>query len=150
MAAVEAVRPALLSPTEVERIIREGLPMAGRAGLCVESITLQNARVRLKYYDWMLRPGGSIAGPVLMTAADTAMYAVILAHTGGETMALTSDLSIRFLALSQPGDVIAEARLLKLGRRLAVVEVSIHNEGCNTLVAHATGSYVRPVDSSER
>lgn len=150
MTAVEAGRSALLAPAEVERIIREGLPMAGRAGLCVESITPQHARVRLKYHDWMLRPGGSIAGPILMTAADTAMYAVILAHTGGETMALTSDLSIRFLARSQPGDVIAEARLLKLGRRLAVVEVLIRIEGCNTPVAHATGSYVRPVGPTER
>lgn len=136
--------PALLTPAEVERIIRVGLPMAERSDLRVESVAPQRATIRLGYRDWMLRPGGTIAGPILMTAADTAMYAVILAHTGGEPMALTADMSIRFLARTRPADVIAEARLLKLGRRLAVVEVIIRNEGGESPVAHATGSYMRP------
>lgn len=137
----------LLTPEQVEAIIRKGLPMTERSGLRVESIAPQQARIRLPVQDWMLRPGGIIAGPILMTAADTAMYAVILAHTGGEPMSLTSDLSIRFLAPARPIDLIADARLLRLGRRMAVVEVVIRNEGSESPVAHATGSYIRPIES---
>lgn len=141
---------ALLSAAEVERIIRAGLPMAASADLCVESVAPRRARIRLGYQPWMLRPGDSIAGPVLMTAADTAMYAVILAHTDGEPMSLTSDISIRFLARARPVDVVAEATLLQLGRRLAVVEVAIRNADSEVLVAHATGSYVRPAQATAR
>lgn len=118
--------------------------MAANSDLRVESVAPRQARIRLGYRPWMLRPGGSIAGPVLMTAADTAMYAVILAHTDGEPMSLTSDISIRFLARARPMDVVADATLLQLGRRLAVVEVAIRNADSDLLLAHATGSYVRP------
>lgn len=135
----------LLSAAEVERIVRAGLPIADRSGFRVEDIAPRLARIRLVYQDWMLRPGGIIAGPVLMTAADSAMYAVILAHTGGEAMALTSDLSIRFLSRARQADVIAEARLLRLGRSgLAVMEVALYSEGREQPIAHATGSYMLP------
>lgn len=134
----------MLDAENVERIIRAGLPMSEFAGFKVESVAAGLAQVRLSFQPWMLRPGGTLAGPVLMLAADAAMYAVILAHIGEQVMAVTSNLNIHFLSRPRPVDVLAEGRLLKLGRRLAVCEVAIRCVGDEELVAHVTGSYALP------
>lgn len=118
--------------------------MSGGAGLRVESVAPGTALIRIAFQPWMVRPGGTVGGPVLMLAADSAMYAVVLAHVGAQPMALTANLNINFLRRPQPADVLAEGRLLKLGRRLAVVEVLIRSEGREELVAHVTGSYALP------
>jgi uncharacterized protein (TIGR00369 family) len=74
----------------------------------------------------MLRPGGTISGPTLMALADFAMYVVLLSAIGPVGLAVTTNLSINFLRKGQPGqDVLAAARLLKLGKRLAVGEVNL-------------------------
>lgn len=134
---------SLMDAAEVERIIRDGLPMASRADFSVERIGPGVAELRFGCAPWMLRPGGSVAGPVLMMATDTAMYAVVLAHTNGERMALTSDLTFHFVGRARPGDLQVHVRLLKLGRRVAVCDVEIHDVD-GTLVLHASGSYMRP------
>lgn len=133
-----------LGPSEVEQIIRAGLPMAESVGMSIEAVTPGSALIRLRYSPWMVRPGGTVGGPVLMLAADTAMYAVVLAHIGNQPMALTSNLNINFLRRPKPTDVVAEGRLLKLGRRLAVVEVLMKSAGEDELVAHVTGTYALP------
>ena len=93
----------------------------------------------------MLRPGNIISGPTLFTAADSAMYALVLGHLGAQLMAVTSDMSLRFLARAAPGDVIGEATFLKLGRRLAVMEAKMSTRGApGVVVAHASGSYALP------
>jgi uncharacterized protein (TIGR00369 family) len=134
----------VLDAARVEQLIRDGLPMSAFGGFTVESITPGTAQVRLRFRDWMIRPGGTVAGPVLMMAADAAMYAVILAHIGEQLLAVTSNLNIHFLAKPKPVDVLAEARLLRLGRRQAVCEVLLHSEGEDELIAHVTGSYALP------
>lgn len=139
----------ILDAAEVERVIRNSLPMMENTGFVVESVAPGVATVRFGYRPWMLRPGGSVSGPVLMMAADTAMFAVILAHVGAEVMMLTANLNINFLRRAAPGDVLAEGRLLKLGRRLAVVEVLIRSDSSDALVAHVTGNYVLPWTNAE-
>jgi len=134
----------VLDAAAVERIIYNGLPMSSLAAFTIIDVARGSTTVRLPFASWMLRPGGTVAGPVMMLAADTAMYAVILAHIGDQVMALTTNLTINFLNRPQPAAVIAEGRILKLGRRLATVEVLIRSEGDDTLVAHATGSYALP------
>ncbi len=135
----------LLDATRVEQPIRDGLPMSAFGGFVVESIAPGVAQVRLGYRDWMLRPGGTLAGPVLMMAADAAMYAVILAHVGEQLLAVTSNLNIHFLSKPKPADVLAEGRLLRLGKRLAVCEVLLRSAGDDdSLIAHVTGSYALP------
>lgn len=139
-------RPLLpvLDAAEVERIISAGLPMSAYAQLMVTEVRPGSATIRIPFRDWMIRPGGTVAGPVLMLAADSAMYAVVLAHIGDQVMAVTANLNINFLSRPRPVDVVAEGRILKLGRRLAVVEVLIRSDGDDTLVAHVTGSYALP------
>ncbi|KZZ13269.1 hypothetical protein A3749_26500, partial [Oleiphilus sp. HI0078] len=91
-----------------------------------------------------IRPGGTVSGPVMMTAGDTAMYAAILGSLGEVAMAVTSNLNINFLQRPEQRDLIAEGKILKLGKRIAFCEVSIRSEGAEDVVAHVTGSYSLP------
>ena len=94
------------------------------------------------------RPGGVISGPTLFAAADTAMYALVLSHLGPELMAVTANFNMNFLNKAVPGDVVADARLLKLGRRLVVMEVDLRTSADpQRLAAHVTGSYARPASA---
>ena len=91
-----------------------------------------------------LRPGGTVSGPTLMTLADTGLYSAILATLGPVAMAVTTNLNINFLRKPEPGRLRAETRLLKLGKRLAVGEVTITCNGDPAPVAHVTGTYSIP------
>lgn len=133
-----------LSAVEIEAVIRSGLPAAAKSGLKVEEVRPGYARIRLPFSNWMLRPGNVISGPTLFTAADSAMYACVMAHIGAQVMALTANLTINFLNPGRAGDVVAEAKLLRLGQRMAVMEVALFTAGDPTLVAHVTGSYALP------
>ncbi|NKF21914.1 PaaI family thioesterase [Solimonas marina] len=137
-----------LDAAAVQALIRDGLVAAGRGGLVVEEVRVNYARICLPFEDGMLRPGRVISGPTLFTAADSAMYALVLAHLGPALMAVTSDMNLRFLAKARPGDVIGEAIFLKLGRRLAVMEARLSSRAePDRIVAHATGSYALPIAS---
>ena len=95
-----------------------------------------------------LRPGGTVSGPTLMGLADGAAYCLILAHIGPVALAVTSSLNISFLRKPQPAGVEAEATFLKLGRKLAVVEVRLRSEGSPELVAQAVVTYAIPSGES--
>ena len=106
----------------------------GPGYLTVEQIT--------KPYD--IRPGGTISGPTMMALVDTAMYAVILGHIGIVALAVTTNLNINFLRKPEPGVLKARANLLKLGKQLAVGEVTITCNDDPRPVAHATCTYSIP------
>lgn len=132
-----------LDAAQTQALIRGGLPAA--AGVIVERVEPGLACVRIAYSERMLRPGGVISGPTLFAAADTAMYALVLSHLGPELMAVTANFNMNFLNKAAPGDVHAEARLLKLGRRLVVMDVRLFTSADpGRVVAHVTGSYARP------
>jgi uncharacterized protein (TIGR00369 family) len=135
-----------LTAEEVERAIRGGLPGAQRSALRVEEVREGYARVRLPFHERMLRPGNSISGPTLFAAADTAMYALVMAHVGPQLMAVTASMNLNFLLRPRPGDVIGEATLLKLGRRLVVMEAALFTSAGPERVAHVTGTYALPAD----
>lgn len=137
-----------LSAVEVEELIRVGVPMAEDIGFRVEEAREGFARTRLTFTDRLVRPGGTISGPVQMALADASMYAAVLASLGKVEMAVTSNLSINFLQKPVPGDLAAEAVVLRLGRRLAFCEVRLlSGEGDDVqLVAHVTGSYALPAN----
>ena len=116
----------------------------------VESVGEHTASVRFSAGDRHLRPGGTVSGPTLMTLADATVYVAILAALGPVPLAVTTSLSINFLKKPEPGDLIADCRLIKLGKRLAVGEVDIRSEGEEELVAHVTSTYSIPPQSGER
>lgn len=109
-------------------------------------VEVEAGRVLLKlpYQTRQLRPGGVISGPTLMTLADTAAYALVLAHLGEVAMAVTTSLNIHFLRGCQPGDLYAEGTLLKLGRRIATADVLMWTEGRDRAAAKATVAYAIP------
>jgi uncharacterized protein (TIGR00369 family) len=92
-----------------------------------------------------LRPGGTVAGPVLMAVADIALYVAILGEIGIVPLAVTTSLNINFLRKPEAGkNIVAVCKLIKVGRALAVGEVSLYSAGSDALVAHAVGTYSIP------
>jgi uncharacterized protein (TIGR00369 family) len=59
-------------------------------------------------------------------------------------MAVTTNLNINFLRKPGRGDLIADAKLLKVGKRLVVGEVAIYSDGEGDPVAHVTSTYSIP------
>jgi uncharacterized protein (TIGR00369 family) len=110
----------------------------------IDEVGPLSARMRMAYHERHLRPGGTISGPSMMALADLALYAAILAHVGPVALAVTTSLNFNFLRKPEPRALIADCRLLKLGKRLAVGEVSIYSEGSSEVVCHATGTYSIP------
>jgi len=100
--------------------------------------------LRMPYRKEHERAGGTISGPALMALADTAAYFLTLAHAGPVPQAATANLDIHFLSRPEPADVIATARLLRLGRRLSVSAVELASATTGRLVAHATVTYALP------
>ncbi len=92
-----------------------------------------------------LRPGGTVSGPVMMALADVALYVALLGEIGIVPLAVTTSLSFNFLRKPSPDkNILGVCRLLKIGRSLAMGEVSIYSEGNPEMVAHATGTYAIP------
>jgi uncharacterized protein (TIGR00369 family) len=110
----------------------------------VDEVGPLSARMRMTYHDRHIRPGGTISGPAMMALADLALYVAILAHIGPVALAVTTSLNFNFLRKPEQRDLIADCRLLKLGKRLAVGDVSIYSEGSPEVVCHATGTYSIP------
>jgi len=110
----------------------------------IDEVGPLSAQMRMAYHERHLRPGGTISGPSMMALADLALYAAILAHIGPVALAVTTSLNFNFLRKPEPRALIADCRLLKLGKRLAVGEVSIFSEGSSEVVCHATGTYSIP------
>lgn len=110
----------------------------------VEAVGHMTATVRLDADDSHLRPGGTVSGPAMMTLADVAIYVALLGQIGPVALAVTTSLSINFLRKPAPGPMLADARILKLGKRLAVAEVGLHSPGSEDLVAHCVSTYSIP------
>jgi len=92
-----------------------------------------------------LRPGGTVSGPVLMTVADVALYVALLGEIGIVPMAVTTSLNINFLRKpSSSESIIGVCKLIKVGRLLAVGEVSLYSRGSDDPVAHVVGTYAIP------
>ena len=135
---------SLISIEELERLTREKLPFARISKFRTEELKSGRAIVRAPYNNEFLRPGGTISGPIMMGLADFAMYAAVLTRIGVVELALTTNLNINFLRRPKPGDLLAKARLIKLGKRLAMGEVEVYVDGHEDMVAHVTSTYSLP------
>ena len=111
----------------------------------IEALGEGTARVRQSIEHAHLRPGGTVSGPVMMGTADAASYAAILSAIGIVPLAVTTSFNINFLRKPAAGrDIVVDASLLKLGKRLAVTEMKIFSDGEEAVVAHATATYSIP------
>ncbi len=134
------------SAPEVEEFLESHFPQlfAGGQEYHIEEIAQNRARVRQVFSDSLLRPGGTISGPTMMGLADFSVYVAILGALGPVMLAVTTSLNINFLRKPLPADLIAEAQILKLGKRLAVAHVHIFSDGQDEPVAHASMTYSIP------
>lgn len=111
----------------------------------VEDVSAGNITVRMDIDQQHLRPGGTVSGPSIFALADVSMYLAILAVIGPVALAVTTNCSIDFMRKPAAGvDLIGKARVLKLGRVLAVGDVLICSEGVAEPVARASLTYSIP------
>ena len=111
----------------------------------VESVGGFCATVRHPVGEAELRPGGTVSGPVLMAVADVALYVAIMGEIGIVPLVVSTNLSINFMRKpAATADIIAVCKLMKVGKSLAVGEVSLYSEGFAEPVAHAVGTYSIP------
>jgi uncharacterized protein (TIGR00369 family) len=112
--------------------------------LTIERVEYAKSRIRRHFQEGYIRPGGTISGPTMMELADFAMYVAVFSAVGPQPLAVTTNLNINFLRKPGKGDLIADARLMKVGKRLAVGAVEIYSDGVAELVAHVTSTYSIP------
>jgi uncharacterized protein (TIGR00369 family) len=133
-----------ISKEEFAALTREHVPFVGKMGVEIERLDHGAVTLRMPCQEDYLRPGGTISGPVMMALADLAMYAVVLSMIGRVELAVTTSLNVNFLHRPEPGDIIAKGSILKLGKRLAVGEVSVYTGDLEDPVAHVTCTYSIP------
>lgn len=135
---------AKITVEEFQSLVEEQLPVVQLFNMTTRHIGRGDAVMVMHCDGRTVRPGGTVAGPALMALADVCMYAVVLGMIGRVELAVTTNLSINFLRKPPIAPVIAEGRILKLGKRLAVGEVLLRSQGSDDLVAHMTGTYSIP------
>src|SRR6201995_1436720 len=137
---------AKMTVADLEAFLLREVPQTFSGGdIAIEHADGESCLLRQRYSDQMLRPGGTVSGPTLMALADFAMYVVLLSAIGPIGLAVTTNLNINFLRKGAPGhDVLAQARLLKLGKRLAVGEVELLSGALPDPIAHVTVTYSIP------
>ncbi|MHB2027500.1 MAG: PaaI family thioesterase [Acidimicrobiales bacterium] len=134
--------PPVLSVEELQKIVDDAFPDFDVPR--VESLDGDTLVMAQKVGTRNTRPGGTLSGPTMMALADNAAWLIILAHIGPVLLAVTTSLHIDFLRKPEPTDLLARARLIKLGRRLAVVDVELFSRGEVALVAKSQVTYSIP------
>jgi uncharacterized protein (TIGR00369 family) len=143
---MEEMAAPKLTRKELDERLRSEFPEMSNAmnGCEIEELRHGGCRLRLPFNASTLRPGGTLSGPTMMALADFAMYVAVLSAIGWVPLAVTTNLTINFLKKPAARDLLAMARLLKLGQRLAVGEIALRSDGGDDLVAHATATYSIP------
>jgi uncharacterized protein (TIGR00369 family) len=135
---------ARITAEEFQELAARGVPYVGQLGCEVLRFAAGEVTVRLPYSDLLQRPGGTICGPALMALADITLYGVVMSLIGRVELAVTTSMTVHFLTRPAPRDVLAEGRILKLGRRLAVGEVVMRSGGDPRPICQVTGTYAIP------
>jgi uncharacterized protein (TIGR00369 family) len=149
--ALEMAVPAISRKELLERL-RAEFPEGSNAGgdYDIEALWRGGCRLRQRYDRRALRPGGTLSGATMMALGDFATYVAVLSAIGWVPLAVTTNLTINFLRKPPARDLLAEARLLKLGKQLAVGEVAIRADGADELVACVTATYSIPSSETTR
>ncbi|MGE4328425.1 MAG: PaaI family thioesterase [Pseudodonghicola sp.] len=133
-----------LTRDELADYLHEVFPQI-RDDFTIDDLSPQRITMRLLTAERHLRPGGTVSGPSMFALADVAVYAMVLARVGKKALAVTTNCSLDFMRKPEAGrDLIAECRLLKLGRVLAVADVLMFSDGGSDPVARASMTYSIP------
>lgn len=136
----------IMSIDEIHAFLETDFPQIHTDGrvFTVTAIEPGSITMQLDPNERHLRPGGTVSGPSLFALADVAAYVAVLSHIGPVALAVTTNLNINFLRMPKPAPLTCACRLLKLGKRLAVIDAAIYQENSDELVAHATATYSIP------
>ena len=135
----------VMDARSVETFLRAEFPQMYLDGdvFSVGTIEPGSVTVGFEPTDRHLRPGGTVSGPTLFTLADVTAYIAVLAHVGPVALAVTTNLNINFLHRPTPGRLACRGTILKLGKRLVIVDC-VTTDAAGRLVAQATGTYSIP------
>ncbi len=133
----------IMTIEELENFLQREFPQAAPL-YSIKSFEDANMVIQMETDERHLRPGGTVSGPTLFSLADVSVYLIVLAYIGPKALAVTTNCSIDFMRKPSPGILLAETRLLKLGRRLAVGEVYIYSKGQNSPFVRANLTYSIP------
>ncbi len=134
----------VLGTEELTALLAEIFPQVA-ADFRIEELSEDHIQMRLLVQDRHLRPGGTVSGPSLFALADVSLYAMLMARVGPKALAVTTSASIDFMRKPAAGqDVLADCKLLKLGRVLVVGDVLMRSEGSDKVVARASMTYSIP------
>ncbi|QFT60047.1 Thioesterase superfamily protein [Sulfitobacter sp. THAF37] len=136
--------PVVMTAEDLSRFMKEVFAQVAD-DFAIDEVGEGSLTMRLLTQDRHLRPGGTISGPSMFALADVSAYLATLAMIGPQALAVTTNCSIDFMRKPQAGvDLIANARLLKLGKLLSVTDVMLHSVGMDAPVARATLTYAIP------
>ncbi|MDI3308571.1 MAG: PaaI family thioesterase [Acetobacteraceae bacterium] len=137
---------------EIQAIVRAGVPLAGAWNVEVLAAAEGSALVRLPFREDLLRPGNTVSGPALMGLADVAMWAALLGVTGGKDESVTSTMTVNFLRPVGARAVLAEARIVKRGKRMVFGEILMQAEDSDEVAVHVTTTWavIAPAAGQEK
>lgn len=132
------------TPEEMTAFLAEIFPQV-KNDFVVDHLDGENVVMRMRITDSNLRPGGTVSGPSMFALADVAAYVATLARIGREALTVTTGCSMDFMRKPEAGkDLVAKARLLKLGKALSVTDILLFSEGSDKPVARASMTYSIP------
>lgn len=144
MSSEPKVAAAFASPADLLAYVQEIFPQTAELGFAIAKADAHGVTLTLQCDATHLRPGETVSGPTLMWLADCAVYLALLMRIGRVPLAVTTNFHIDFLRKTGMGTVYVEAKLLKVGKRLAVGDVMITADGVDGPVAHASATYAIP------
>ncbi len=136
----------IMSADEINAFLETDFPQIHTDGRVFHVIEVSPGSITMTFdpAERHLRPGGTVSGPAMFALADVAAYAAVLAHIGPVALAVTTSLNINFLRLPRPQLIRCQCRVLKLGKRLAVIDALLLQDGGDGPIAQATATYSIP------
>jgi acyl-coenzyme A thioesterase PaaI-like protein len=138
----------MLNKADIKNIIATKLPAVDQHGEIVERVTEREVRIRVPFKReyvgrdaWGTDGAPVFSGPMVMGLADSAMYACVHAAVGRDCVPVVVTLTVSFLRPARAVDLIAEARIVRRGRRLAYLEATLSSDGAPESIAHVVATY---------
>jgi uncharacterized protein (TIGR00369 family) len=99
------------------------------------------AILRMPFSERLCRNGGMVCGQALMSFADTAMVLANLAANRGYRPMTTVDQTTHFMRAVMSSDVLADARVVRLGRTMSFGRVTLSSASDNRPVAMVSSAF---------
>ncbi|MFE9612253.1 PaaI family thioesterase [Streptomyces sp. NPDC006012] len=131
-----------MTTAEADKILSANFaPWVRELGLSVEALGEDRAVLRLPWSERLSREGGGLSGQALMAAADTATVIAVSAARGAFVPMTTVQQSTSFQRAVTGSDVLLEAVLTKIGRRMAFADITMTDADSGSLAARASTVY---------